>query len=325
VSKGLDVGTMNLVSASTEKGGQIKTSRIRNVFLDLPRNAKKLIKLSGASFIEGKDSLLIVGDNAFDMANMFGRVARRPLSQGIVSNNESNAIDVLGYMIKTLLGEPSKQGEVCYFSVPAPPIDNPSKDIVYHKRLFERIINECGYTAFPSNEAMAVIFSECESTNFSGIGFSFGSGMTNVALANLSMECLSFSCERGGDWIDSGASKAVGVSQISVCLEKEKGIDLLNPKNRTQEAISFYYKELIEYAVDVVVSEFNRKRLNMTITKPLPIIVSGGTSKAGNFLEFFSQVISKKKLPFDISEIKHASDPYNAVAVGLLIQANAEE
>ena len=41
MSKGLDVGTMNLVSAATDNG-QIKTSRIRNVFLDLPRNAKNL-------------------------------------------------------------------------------------------------------------------------------------------------------------------------------------------------------------------------------------------------------------------------------------------
>ena len=51
-----------------------------------------------------------------------------------------------------------------------------------------------------------------------------------------------------------------------------------------------------------------------------------GTSLAENFLPFFEQVFEKKrrKFPFDVSEIRHASDPLNAVARGLLIQAMQE-
>jgi len=65
----------------------------------------------------------------------------------------------------------------------------------------------------------------------------------------------------------------------------------------------------------------------MRIRKPLPIIVSGGTSLAGNFVEFFAEVFDKKadKFPFEVSEIRHADDPLNAVAIGLLIQAMQEE
>jgi hypothetical protein len=323
MSKGLDIGTMNLVVA-TQQDSTTVTKRLRDAFLDLPKSSKKLLKLSGADFVETEEEILILGDNALEMANMFGKTVRRPLSKGLVSPSEINAMDVLAYMIKSLLGSPT-ENEVCYYSIPAKPIDNPSKDTIYHKRLFERIISDLGYKAIPSNEAMAIIFSECSNDKFSGLSLSFGSGMTNIALANLSIECMSFSVERGGDWIDHGASLATGATQASICLTKENGVDLLNPKNRIEEAISFYYKELIEYSITAIVAEFQKKSLQMVISKPIPIVVSGGTSLAGNFLNFFEKVVRSKKLPFEISEIRQAKDPYNSVALGLLIQAMQEE
>ena len=323
MSKGLDIGTMNLVVAQQQDCKTV-TKRLRDAFLNLPKSSKKLLKLSGADFVETEKEILILGDNALEMANMFGKSVRRPLSKGLVSPNEINAMDVLAYMIKSLLGTPL-ENEVCYYSIPAQPIDNPSKDTIYHKRLFERIISDIGYRAIPSNEAMAIIFSECAQDKFSGLSLSFGSGMTNIALANLSIECMSFSVERGGDWIDHGASLATGSTQASICITKENGIDLLDPKDRIEEAISFYYKELIEYSINAIVSQFQTKSLHMVISKPIPIVVSGGTSLAGNFLNFFEQVVRSKELPFKISEIRQAEDPYNSVALGLLIQAMQEE
>jgi hypothetical protein len=327
MSVGLDIGTMNLVAARQGENGKIETSRLRDAFLDLPASSKKLLKLSGADFVERGDQLLIIGDAALEMANMFGREPRRPLHRGLVSSADIDSLEVVAYMISTLLGPPKIKDEVCYYSIPAAPVDNPNRDVIYHKRLFERVLLDCGYTPVAGNEAMAIIFSETADDNFSGLALSFGSGMTNIALANLSVECLAFSVEHGGDWIDAGASRSVGTTAANVCATKEDGIDLLNPKGRIQEAISFYYKELIEYVLDNVASEFKRKSLTISIRKPLPIVVSGGTSLAGNFVEFFAEVFKKKvkKFPFKISEIRHAENPLNAVATGLLIQAMQED
>jgi len=54
--------------------------------------------------------------------------------------------------------------------------------------------------------------------------------------------------------------------------------------------------------------------------------VSGGTSKAGGFLEFFKEVFEekRKKFPIEISEIRAAKEPLDAVARGLLVQAMQE-
>ena len=118
---GLDVGTMNLVSArKTDKG--IETRRMRDAFLDLPPESKKMLKLSGVSYVDRGDEILILGDAALDTANIFGREARRPLSGGLVSSTETDSLEVLGLLVRNVLGEPAEEGEHCYFSVPAAPI-----------------------------------------------------------------------------------------------------------------------------------------------------------------------------------------------------------
>jgi len=54
-----------------------------------------------------------------------------------------------------------------------------------------------GYGAKSINEGLAVVFSELEKENFSGIGISFGGGLTNVSLAYLSVPAFSFAIGKG--------------------------------------------------------------------------------------------------------------------------------
>ena len=322
---GLDIGTMNLVSSKVGAKKEIKIRRMRDLFIDLPSTAKKMLKLGDVSYIESGDYLLVLGDEAMEVANMFGREGRRPLKSGLVSPDEIDSLNVLGHMVKDVLGKPSHEGEHCYFSIPAVPVDV-QRDVVYHKGVFTRIVQECGYTAHPANEAMAIVFSETAKEGFSGIGISFGSGMTNIALAINTIEGLSFSVARGGDWIDQGAARSVGGTASKMCAIKEKGIDLNDPKNREEEAISFYYKALIEYALDNIAQQFVMKGGHLTLNNPLPIVVAGGTSLVGGFMEFFEEVFEtkKKRFPIEISEVRHASDPFHAVSKGLLVLAQQE-
>jgi len=323
---GLDVGTGNVVSAR-KTGTGVETRRVRDAFLELPLDAKKMLKLANVSYVERTDELLILGDAAMDTANIFGREARRPLSAGLVSSSDIDAMEILALLIKNVLGDPQTPGEHCYFSVPASPVDRPGQDVIYHRGVLEKIVRECGYTPTAGNEAMAIIYAETAKENFSGIGLSFGAGMTNVALAQGTIEGLSFSVSRGGDWIDNGAAKSIGSTASRMCAIKEKGVDLNAPVGRDQEAITFYYRNLIEYAIDQIAMQFMAIQGKFSLPRPIPIIVSGGTSKAGGFLDLFKAVFEKKrkKFPIEVSEIRAATDPLNAVANGLLIQAMQEE
>jgi len=323
---GCDVGTGNIVSAR-KTGTGVETRRVRDAFLELPLDAKKMLKLANVSYVERADELLILGDAAMDTANIFGREARRPLSAGLVSSSDIDAMEILALLIKNVLGDPQKPGEHCYFSVPAAPVDRPGQDVIYHRGVLEKIVRECGYTPTAGNEAMAIIYAETAKENFSGIGLSFGAGMTNVALAMNTIEGLSFSVGRGGDWIDNGAAKSIGSTASRICAIKEKGVDLNAPAGRDQEAITFYYRNLIEYAIDQIALQFMSIQGKFSLPRPVPIIVSGGTSKAGGFLELFKGVFEKKrkKFPIEVSEVRAATDPLNAVANGLLIQAMQED
>ena len=320
---GLDIGTMNIVSAR-QTSGKPKTKRIRDAFLDLPKDSKKMLRLSNVPFFTRDDELLVLGDEALDIANMFGKEARRPLSGGLISNSEIDAHDVLRLLIENVLGEPQTEGEHCYFSVPAAPVDE-DRDVVYHEGVFTGIVRDLGYTPHAANEAMAIIYSDCAKDAFSGVAISFGAGMTNVAMAMNTLEGLSFSVARCGDWVDAGSAKSVGSTQAKMTAIKERGVDLTAPKNRDEQAIAFYYENLINYVLKKIAEKFREIEGKFTISRPIPIVVSGGTSKAGGFLDLFKQVFATQKdFPFEISEIRTASDQMNAVALGLMVQASQE-
>lgn len=322
---GIDIGTMNLVSARRGDKG-ITTKRMRDVFLDLPLSSKKMLKLSKKSFVEREDDILILGDAALELANVFGKDPRRPLSAGIISASEAESLDVLGLLVKEVLGPPVVKNEVCYYSVPAEPVDQPDRDIIYHREVFRRIVAECGYTPFPANEGMGIIFAETAKDGFSGLAMSFGSGLTNVALAINTIEGLIFSVARGGDWIDQGAARSVGATQARACATKEKGIDLTQPQNRLEEALTHYYRAHIDYVLDQIAARFKAIEGKFDLPRPIPLIVSGGTSMAGGFMDFFTKVFGerRKKFPIEVSEIRQAAEPLNAVAHGLLVQAMQE-
>lgn len=169
---GLDAGTMNFVAARRTSRG-VETRRMRDAFIDLPLDAKKMLKLQGVNYVKIDGQLIVVGDAAMEFANLFGKEARRPLQAGMVSAGELDAQKVLGVLIKKVLGDPVVEGEYCYYSIPAAPVDQ-DRDIVYHKGVLAQIIQECGYTPIASNEALAIIYSEAAQDGFSGIGVSMG-------------------------------------------------------------------------------------------------------------------------------------------------------
>jgi hypothetical protein len=327
---GVDIGTMNIVSARHE-GGELKTRRVRDAFLDLDPEAKKSLKMSKVDYFapDWSDSLIVIGDSALNLANLFKREVRRPLAQGLISAGELDAQRILYWLLENVLDIPVTENEHCYYSVPADPIDMPGQDTVYHTEVFRTILKNQGYTPHPLNEAMAVIYSQCADTGFSGIGISYGSGMCNIALSYQTMMGMSFSIARGGDWIDNHAAKAVGSTSSRMLSIKEKGdFNLMSPPkgNREVEAISLYIRSLIHHSLEKIATRFKTERSTMDLPEPIPFVLSGGTTKAQGFLELFKDEFERvrKHFPIQISEVRVAKDPMTAVAEGLLVLAMQE-
>jgi actin-like ATPase involved in cell morphogenesis len=326
---GLDIGTMNIVAArAVAETGMTNVIRIRDAFIDLDLEAKKTLRMVKVDHTEMDNRLIVLGDSALNLVNLFKRELRRPLSRGVIAAGEHDAQRILSLLIKHVLGEaPVEPNEHCYYSVPAAPIDDPEQDVVYHTEVFRKIISEYGYTPHAANEAMAIIYSACSMENFSGLAVSFGSGMCNVALAYQTVSGLEFSVARGGDWIDNHAAKAMGSTAARMCAIKEKGVNLTKPTTRDEEAIALYIRSLIKYCLENISIQFRKVQTSIDLPEPVPFVISGGTTKAGGFLDVFKEefeAIKKKGFPIQISDVRPAKDPMTAVADGLLVLAIQE-
>src|SRR6056297_3873700 len=226
MAKGLDVGTMNLISAQQE-GAETVFVQQRNSFVEIEYSdmAEQMLSRSDVLHIRKGDQVYVVGDDALNFANIFNRETRRPMSQGILSSDEKSAIPMMKLIIEQVVGEPAYPDEKLYFSTPADPIDS-KLSTLYHQKTIESFLNDVGYDAEPINEGMSTIYSELADNNFTGLGISFGAGMTNVCLAYYAVPVMKFSIARGGDWIDEQTSQATGTPVDKVTSIKEDDFEL---------------------------------------------------------------------------------------------------
>lgn len=317
---GLDIGTMNII-ASRQRGSQVETKRIRDVFIDLSQEQAKMLKLGGeTSYVTKEDTCYVLGDDAANIANIFGRALRAPMSKGVISAGELEAMEMLKIMVGEVLGDAPKGG-VCTVSSPGDPVDN-DFDCLYHQAVVEDIVSSYGWGVETASESTAMAFSECADSNFTGLCISFGHGMTNVSLVFKTIETLKFSVARGGSWIDDQTAKVTGKTSSQICAIKEKGVDLISPKGREAQAISIYYKHLIKYAIKNFIQKFKQLQGNIELPEEIPCVVAGGTSMAPGFVDLVKQAINQEHgFPFPISEVKHAKDPLNSISKGLLIMS----
>ncbi|MGH7149293.1 MAG: hypothetical protein ACREIU_01275 [Planctomycetota bacterium] len=322
VGKGLDIGTANLVGACRNADGSIRITLERNAFLDVQADvfSKSMLTKLGVPYVVHEGKLIVLGEPAFELANIFGRETRRPMKGGLVSPNEVDAAPVMRMLIQKIIGQPQTAGETLYFSVPAESIDC-DNNIVYHRGLFEGLLSRMGYTPHAIGEGHSVVFCELADKDFTGIGMSFGGGMANVCVAYKTIPALAFSIARGGDWIDKNVADVLGVPRSRATYLKERGVDLTNPRGREEEAIAIYYHNLIAYILQNLKARFESSEGMPTLNEPVDIVCSGGTAMIGGFVDVFREEMGKVKFPFPVGRCVLAQEPLYSVAKGCLVAA----
>jgi len=323
---GLDIGTMNLLSARA-KDDEISFKRQRDAFfgIDNGKMERAMLDKLDASYIVSPDekNLFIIGDKALEIANFFKKDIKRPLERGVISTTEKEALLMIKEILHGVLGDPIEENEVCHFSVPAKPIDENNYNTVYHENLLKSFVSSFGYNAIPLNEALAIIWAEMSDDEYTGLALSFGAGMVNCALGfmGISKEEHQFSVARSGDWIDMGAAAATGTTAANIIAIKENGVDLLAPKTREEQAIAIYYENLIKYVCNGLEKKLNNNEETLSFPQPINVVVSGGTSKAINFEKVFEKELKTKTFPFQINSVRKAKQPLQAVAKGCLMNS----
>ncbi len=325
--KGVDIGTVFVKCAHTE-GEEIIFRSERNAFFEAEYAGftETIFDESKIKYIIKDDKFYVVGDAALQFANIFNKETRRPLSKGVISPTEKEALPMVELLIKSVVGEPRYQDEIVCFSVPGEPLDA-DFDVIYHVKTIEGFLKTLGYTPRPINEGLAVILSELADKNFTGIGISLGGGMVNVCFSFISVPVFKFSLIQAGDWIDQQVATAVDEAASRISAIKESSLDLSKERdlNKIESAFSIYYNHLIEYVIENIKQEFNKVGGVPGTVDPMTIVLSGGTSLPKGFSQRFKQILDRIKLPVPVGEVRMAAQPLRSVAKGALIAAGADE
>ncbi len=325
MATGLDVGTMNILS-SEQDGDETVFVQQRNSFVEIEYSdmAEQMLNRSDVLHIRKDDKVYVVGDDALNFANIFNKETRRPMQQGILSSDEQSAIPMMKLIIEQVVGEPKFPGERLYFSSPADPVDS-NLSTLYHQKTLESFLSDINYDAEPINEGMAVIYSELADNSFTGLGISFGAGMTNVCLSYYAVPVLKFSVARGGDWVDEQAAQATGtpIDKVTSVKEDEFELDFQTDVGGVKGALSIYYENLLDYVIEKLVQEVDEEDIEENLD--VPIVVTGGTASPEGFEQLFKDHVNNAGIPFSISGVTHADEPLYSVTRGALVAARSDE
>jgi hypothetical protein len=325
MAKGLDVGTMNILSAQQDGNDTVFVQQ-RNSFVEIEYSdmAEQMLSRSEVLHIRKDEKVYVVGDDALNFANIFNKETRRPMQHGILSSDEQSAIPMIKLIIEQVVGEPDRPNEKLYFSTPADPIDS-DLSTLYHQKTIESFLTDMGYDAEPINEGMSVIYSELANESFTGLGISFGAGMTNVCLAYYAVPVMKFSVARGGDWVDQQAAQATGtpVDKVTSIKEEDFELDFTTDVGGVEGALSIYYENLLDYVIERVVEEVDEEDVEEGLD--VPVVVTGGTAMPPGFLNLFRDHLEDADIPFSIQAVSIAQEPLYSVARGALVAARSDE
>ena len=335
MAKGLDCGTSYYITATENS-----IKKQRNVFLTVDGDAaqvKRMLKRQSIPFVEKAGKVHIVGQHAFNYAQIFSTTElKRPMQSGLLNPQERDALPVLNAIVGELLGK-AKDKEICVYCVPAKPIDQ-TREVSYHEDVLKQIISGYGYDVKVIEESVALAYEGLVDNELTGIAISMGAGMCNVCVMYQGMSSLSFSVARGGDWIDKNVASDCGCSIAKVIAIKENSKNLDLTKSAINDiyqegsdeyniinAIRSYYGALINYLITNLAHQFNNAESVPNFPESIPVVFGGGTALVKGFMEVVNEQFNQDDFPIQVKEFTLVEDAHTAVARGCLSEAQLIE
>jgi hypothetical protein len=321
---GLDVGTSR-ISLAQRVGEEYRFETQLNAFVTVPfsnMTENVLTKENIPHSVAGPE-IVVHGNESDRFADLLNVDTRRTMTRGVLNPAEPDSLNMLRKIVESLLDSTKEPRKLC-FTVPAAPI-GAEENLTYHEATLRQVLTEMGYQVKSINEGLAVIYSELESTNYTGIGISCGGGLCNVCVAYLSVPVMSFSIPKAGDYIDTNAASVTGELANRVRIAKEDSFHFNGfHSDKLLQVLGVYYDEMIQSLVQGIKQAFSNSRNLPKQKRPLPVILSGGTALPEGFRDRFEKIFKEANLPIPTSEIRMAADPLHTSAKGALVAALAD-
>jgi hypothetical protein len=274
--------------------------------------------------VEGAQ-MVIYGNESQRFASMLNMEIRRPMTRGVLNPGEPDSVKLIRELVSSLMGKSAQKTQKVCFSVPAAPLGS-EEATSYHETTVQQVLNELGCQATSINEGLATVYSEMESSNFSGIGISCGGGLCNVCIAYLSVPVISFSVPKAGDFIDYSAASVTGERANQIRMLKEQSFYLNGASSdKVQQVLGVYYDEMIRALVTALNDGVSNARSIPRFGHPVPLVLSGGTANPKGFRDRFEKILRESAFPIELSEVRMAKDPLTTTARGALVAALSEQ
>jgi hypothetical protein len=318
---GLDVGTSRIVAARSV-GQDIHYDIQLNAFVTIPysKMTESVLLREGVPHAIDANEILVHGNESERFADLLNKDIRRPMTRGVLNPDEPDSVRLIRELTASLAGKAAKGAKLC-FSVPAAPL-GAEENLTYHEATIRQIVTELGYEAKNINEGLAVVYAELESSNYTGIGISCGGGLCNVCVSYLSVPVISFSIPKAGDYIDSSAASVTGERSNRMRILKEQSFHINGHfTDKLQQVLNVYYDDMIQSLVGSLRNAFQGARNVPKMSKPIPLVLSGGTAMPKGFRDRFEKILRESEFPIELSEIRLAADPLTTTAKGALVAA----
>jgi len=321
---GLDVGTSRICLAE-RSGEEFQYETQLNAFVNIrySKMTENVLKKEKVPHTVNGTEIVVHGNESDRFADLLNVETRRTMSRGVLNPAEPDSLSMIRKIVDSLL-DPTKDRQKLCFTVPAAPLGT-EDNLTYHEATIRQILTDLGYEVKSINEGLAVVYSELESSNYTGIGISCGGGLCNVCLAYLSVPVLSFSIPKAGDYIDTNTATVTGERANRVRIAKEDSFHLNGFfSDKLQQVLGVYYDEMIQSLVNGMKQAFSTSRSLPKSGRNLPVILSGGTALPEGFRDRFEKIFREADLPITATEIRMAADPLHSSAKGALVAALAD-
>ncbi|HVP00862.1 MAG TPA: hypothetical protein VMT15_22500 [Bryobacteraceae bacterium] len=320
---GLDVGTSRIVIASRAEDSFRYESQL-NAFVAIPYSkiTEGVLEREKVPHTVKAGQIIVHGNESEKFAGLLNAETRRPMTAGVLDAKEPDSLAMIREILATMLNghQSDRKKKVC-FTVPAPPL-GAEGSLTYHEATVRQILTDLNYEPTGINEGLAIVYSELESSNYTGIGISLGGGLCNVCLAYLSVPIISFSIPKAGDYIDTNAAAVTGERANRIRLTKEDSFHFNGFfADKVHQVLGVYYDDMIRSLVTALKEAFTRTSSLPKFNRPIPMVLSGGTALPPGFRDRFEKLLWEQEFPIAVSDIRLAQNPLHATAKGALVCA----
>jgi len=344
----LELGSSSLRSLRREDN-VLKSRTSRCVYAVLPDSPahQRLLEQCGLQFTTCEDGILLLGDGAYDNAELFKSPCLPLMVGGRIPKGNPLVRQLISSLVEVILPIAGSRHEICALTLPGGAALDSSSEARADLEFYIRLVKLQGYEPKLVPASQALILAELVESAFTGIGIVFGASGCEAILAHRGNPICHAASDHGGEWIDRQLAKKLNAPSVASEDDRESlpaadqsfaRESLLSITRRREQltsaatisgdAFTKHVESLMQETIfelcDTFSGELIRSRRAKELPSPLPIVCGGGLIQTPGFGSILASVLQEVNLPIQTQRPRLITRADHSIARGLLISAELE-